>query len=108
MPGPKDEPEPEADADAEHEAHYEPEGLITLPRGGRSEGTRIVRRGLGKASREHDRQPAPAAATSPTVRPATTPVVWVVYRSPHRDDLSTFGGFAVAIMRPSLLTLAGL
>ena len=27
-------------------------------------------------------------------------LVWVVYRSPHRDDLSTFGGFAVAVMVP--------
>ncbi len=28
-------------------------------------------------------------------------LVWVVYRSPHRDDLSTFGGFAVAVMVPA-------
>lgn len=27
-------------------------------------------------------------------------LVWVVYRSPHRSDLSTFGGFAVAVMVP--------
>ena len=31
---------------------------------------------------------------------AAAVLVWVVWRSPHRSDLSTFGGFAVAVIVP--------
>ena len=44
---------------AEHEPDYEPECLITLPRGARGEGTRIVCCRLGETSRERARQPGP-------------------------------------------------
>ena len=44
------EPEAEANAGAEHEPDYKPECLITLPRGGRGEGTRIVCCRPGKTS----------------------------------------------------------
>ena len=30
----------------------------------------------------------------------TGALVWAVWRSPHRNDLSTFGGFAVAVIVP--------
>ena len=35
-----------------------------------------------------------------TVVAAAGALVWVVWRSPHRSDLSTFGGFAVAVIVP--------